>query len=555
MLRASGIEFKIDTLKFKNILIINRMPRIITTKQFIERAKLLHKGDDGTPLYDYTKSTFIKSAIKTTIICLKHGDFEQSPNSHISGHGCKKCANELIARNHTLTNEIFLERCEKKFPNLIDYTNSKYEIGHKKTEFKCRLCNTVYMRTPGAMLSRETHGCPICVGGFTDNCETFIAKAKLKHGEKFNYDLVEYVNSLTKVKIKCPDGHIFEQTPNHHLNGDGCRRCRGYYRTQEDFEIESKEIFPSMFDYSKTKFIDMSTPVILICSRKHEFTTIPTIHFRESSKGGCIECAHIEIALKNSYTQEQWIELANIKHGDTYLYDKVKYINSQTNVHIICSEHGEFEQTPASHLSGQGCPKCAIKRCAELKLYTDADIEEAFTNARIIHNKRYEYLKIFRNKEYLMIELKCPTHGIISQRLDHHLHGHGCMRCVPQYSKQQIEWLEYCSISKPGIQHAKNSGEYRIPGTVFMADGFHAETNTIYEYQGDFWHGNPLVFSPTDINPKTGTTYGFLYEKTKNKIEEIKSLGYKVVEIWERDWEMGKKAISKLQIAWRLNHA
>ena len=531
------------------------MSRIMTTEQFIERAKLIHKGDDGTPLYDYTKSIFIKSAIKTTIICLKHGDFEQSPNSHISGHGCKKCANALIAKKHTTTQVEFIKRCEEKHPNKLDYSKTIYINQKTPAIFICKTCSTEFTRDPAHMLGEgRSHGCVVCNGGVKDDLPTFIIKANLKHDNKFNYDLVEYVNSLTKIKIKCPDSHIFEQTPSHHLNGDGCRRCRGYYRTQEDFETESKEIFPSMFDYSKTKFIDMSTPVILICSRKHEFTTIPTVHFRESSKGGCIECAHIEIALKNAYTQEQWIKLAITKHGGAYLYDKVKYINSQTNVHIICSEHGEFKQTPASHLSGQGCPKCAIKRCAELKLYTEADIEEAFANARIIHNKRYEYLKIFRNKGYLMIELKCPTHGIISQRLNHHLHGHGCIKCTPQYSKQQIEWLQYCSIAHSGIQHAENSGEYRIPETGFLADGFHAETNTVYEYQGDFWHGNPLVFNHSDINPRTGTTYRFLYERTQKKIEKIKSLGYKVIEIWERDWELGKKAISKLQIAWRFNH-
>ena len=48
-------------------------------------------------------------------------------------------------------------------------------------------------------------------------------------------------------------------------------------------------------------------------------------------------------------------------HGDFYDYSKVIYINSCTKVIIICPVHGEFEQTPNSHLSGQGCPECGIK--------------------------------------------------------------------------------------------------------------------------------------------------------------------------------------------------
>jgi hypothetical protein len=411
------------------------------------------------------------------------------------------------------------------------------------------------MRAPGAMLSKETHGCPICIGtGFSDTRDTFITKANIKHTNKFNYDLVEYVNSMTKVKIKCPEGHIFEQTPSHHLNGDGCRKCRGYYRTQDDFEAESKEKFPSMFDYSKTKFVDMGTAITLICSRGHEFETVPAIHLRDDSKGCCRECAHINIALKNSYTQAQWIELAIAKHGNTYQYHKVSYVNSQTKVCIVCPTHGEFQAAPTCHLGGTGCPSCGFEKIAISKTYTESEFTDRFNTARILHKDRYTYTRIFRDDGRLMIEMSCPSHGVISQRLDHHLHGHACMKCVANYSKQQIQWLNYCSISRPGIVHAEYSGEYKIPGTGFMADGFHADTNTVYEYQGDFWHGNPSVFNPLDINPRTNTTYGFLFERTQKKIEDIKRRGYNVVEVWEREWETGKNAVVAIQKLWKRRH-
>ena len=46
-------------------------------------------------------------------------------------------------------------------------------------------------------------------------------------------------------------------------------------------------------------------------------------------------------------------------HGKKYDYSKVKYVNSETKVIIICKEHGEFLQRPVSHWGGQDCPKCA----------------------------------------------------------------------------------------------------------------------------------------------------------------------------------------------------
>lgn len=118
------------------------------------------------------------------------------------------------------------------------------------------------------------------------------------------------------------------------------------------------------------------------------------------------------------------------------------------------------------------------------------------------------------------------------------------------YSLASIQWLEYIG----DLQHYLSSlhGEYRIPGTNYKADGYCEKTNTIYEFHGDKWHGNPKIFNPSDICPMNNITYGELYEKTLKKKEYILSHGYKYVEIWETDWKrvqknmrMWKKIVSK----------
>jgi hypothetical protein len=55
-----------------------------------------------------------------------------------------------------------------------------------------------------------------------------------------------------------------------------------------------------------------------------------------------------------------------------------------------------------------------------------------------------------------------------------------------------------------------------------------------------------------DINPRTNTTYGFLYKRTQKKIADIKSRGYRVVEVWEKEWEIGKKAVAAIQKIWKM---
>jgi|GEM_PF-1376909 len=62
---------------------------------FIERAKKVH-GD----IYDYSKTAYIKSRIKVSIKCRKHGQYEQYPVSHLNGMGCSLCGHERTTEAH-----------------------------------------------------------------------------------------------------------------------------------------------------------------------------------------------------------------------------------------------------------------------------------------------------------------------------------------------------------------------------------------------------------------------------------------------------------------------
>ena len=56
-----------------------------------------------------------------------------------------------------------------------------------------------------------------------------------------------------------------------------------------------------------------------------------------------------------------------------------------------------------------------------------------------------------------------------------------------------------------------------LNGTYYRADGYYAPTKTIYEYYGDFWHGNPTVFNLNESNNITHKTFGQLYQYTIEK--------------------------------------
>lgn len=85
------------------------------------------------------------------------------------------------------------------------------------------------------------------------------------------------------------------------------------------------------------------------------------------------------------------------------------------------------------------------------------------------------------------------------------------------------------------IRHALSSGgEYYIKGVGYV-DGYCLETNTVYEFHGSFWHGDPRLFKPEGINQVNKKTYGDLYQDTLKRDDRITSMGYKLVVVWESE--------------------
>ena len=121
------------------------------------------------------------------------------------------------------------------------------------------------------------------------------------------------------------------------------------------------------------------------------------------------------------------------------------------------------------------------------------------------------------------------------------------------YSQGQIQWLKYMCVSTPDIRHILNydDGEYKIPGSRYYADGYSDEELCIFEYHGDYWHGNPKIHNQEEINKRTRTTFGELYEKTLEKQRFCEETGYNYVSIWESEWIRAKLAVIKIQEKWK----
>ena len=109
--------------------------------------------------------------------------------------------------------------------------------------------------------------------------DEFIGEAQLIHHNKYDYSKVEYANNKTKVCIICPEHGEFWQTPSDHLNGKGCPQCAGNIRCDKDTFIEKvKHMHNDRYDYSKVEYVSAHTKVCIICPEHGEFWQTPNNH-------------------------------------------------------------------------------------------------------------------------------------------------------------------------------------------------------------------------------------------------------------------------------------
>lgn len=129
---------------------------------------------------------------------------------------------------------------------------------------------------------------------------------------------------------------------------------------------------------------------------------------------------------------KEFINKACIVHNNNYDYSKVEYTNSINKVIIVCRVHGEFEQAPASHLRGRGCPKCSNNQ--------RLSVDDCINRFKNIHGELYDYSKvIYKNKNNKVIII-CRVHGEFKQTPAVHWSGHNCPKCAGRF-KMSGEYL------------------------------------------------------------------------------------------------------------------
>ena len=160
----------------------------------------------------------------------------------------------------------------------------------------------------------------ICGGKKQSTTKEFIKKAIAVHGNKYDYNLVNYKNSNLKIKIICSKHGIFEQTPQKHLFGRGCMICGGSKKsTTEEFIKKAIKIYNNKYDYSLVRYKTSKSKIEIICKKHGIFEQTPQKHLFNQ---GCPICNN-----KGESKIFNYLTKNNILFTSQHKFENCKHIN------------------------------------------------------------------------------------------------------------------------------------------------------------------------------------------------------------------------------------
>jgi hypothetical protein len=239
-----------------------------------------------------------------------------------------------ITRSHLNTKTFIEKAIDRHGIGMFDYSNTVYTGCHSKVKISCIAENHSFEQVATDHLRGA--GCKKCViaarGPLYESRKTtaeFIRDAKLVHGERYDYSLINYTSCLETIKIICKICGPFFQKAGEHLKRPGLCLCRGRARPIVCFSNyikESNRKHNSRFDYSNSVYKGTSKEINIRCIEHDEtFICIASDHLK--GNGSCPSCKkklreYTNLLQRKSF--EQFVEDSNKQHRGRYIYNREK---------------------------------------------------------------------------------------------------------------------------------------------------------------------------------------------------------------------------------------
>lgn len=408
----------------------------------------------------------------------------------------------------------FVKRANEIHNYKYDYSMVKYKNNRTKVTIIC----PTHGRFDQIPQSHLKYGCKLCAKEkrLKINMDDFLKKAQKIHGFKYDYSKVDYKSRKTNVIIIYPIHGSFSQKPKEHLSGCGCQKCALHKTSLNKFIKQSSITHKNKYDYSKVEFNTLSENIVITCMLHGDFIQKAYNHLRGV---GCPYCSGLLASNDNNLFVthkdlcSEWDYKKNTKHPNTFLPMSTK------KVWWKCKNGHEWMATIGSRVKGSGCPFCSgrnpTKNYNLEKIFPDLCTEWGDKNKLPPNN----YTPYSCKKVWWKCENGHEWMATISSRS----YGNGCPFCSKRISKLCTSWLDKLNIKK-------REQKIILDGRTFYVDGI--KNNFIYEFLGDYWHGNPARYNPLDIHPNIKISFGNILYNTIIKLN-ILSKYFKVIYRWE----------------------
>lgn len=427
-----------------------------TKDEFISEAEFVHGKK-----YDYNLVDYHGNKVKIKIICSEHYIFEQTPKSHLSGSGCPKCSR--LNRSKYSKDQV-IEEFVRKHGDKYDYSKFEYKNMDTKSIISCPKHGEINI-SPKV---HKKHGCKKCyyevIGkGHRTTEESFLMKVKDKHGDRYNYSKMNFIDMENKIEIICSNHGSFWQKPKNHIfSGNGCPKCNSSkgellienflilnninYQKQFIFN-DCRLVNPLPFDFYLTDYnicIEFDGIQHSSKDKSQSFYHDDSIKKRDEIKNLYCKNNNIDLyrisyskikniekhlnlflnrkkILSSTEKRENFIKKSIEIWGYKYDYSEVKYIDYRTPVKIGYKGLW-YKQTPQKHLQGR-----------KIEHQESRMSNENFISlSRKIWGDRFDY----SNCEYLGTNIKVRLFDKINKKW------------IEQTAKSHLKGFEVVKLSK-----------------------------------------------------------------------------------------------------------
>lgn len=364
-----------------------------------------------------------------------------------------------------------------------------------------------------------------------------------------------YTSHRNKLTFICAVGHEWIGIPVNIIRGASCPVCDKTNRsikqtnTHERFlqQLHTRNINnPTSPVYVAVgqQYLGMCVKLSFECNHRHTWLAKPNNVLTNNS--GCPTCRKLKAGARLTTTQSEFLEQLqnrNIQYPYKliFLLTGEIYKSRKEKLSFRCNKNHVWSTSPDAILSGSGCPICGTQLTAQKRAITHEEFLNRLANRNLEYNDKPAYL--YKDQKYtnnkIKLKFTCDKGHVWTSLPDNTIRGSGCPICARKtFSQVAINWINSVELKDNiKIQTALSEcKEYRIPGTKFKVDGFCKETNTVYEFYGDYWHGNPKIYNPLDTNKVNYKPFGVLYTNTIQRETKIRKLGYNIVTMWESDY-------------------